>query len=143
LAKRYCAQAQLAHLDLDTLAWRDCHPPERRSVSDSRYDIEAFIERHCAWVIEGCYSDLLELLLPHASELIFLNLPVERCIANAKQRLWEPHKYSTKQAQDDNLPMLIDWISQYTQRSDEFSLASHLALYNAFEGEKSMLVENE
>ena len=53
----------LAHLDLDTLAWHPTSPPVRRDLADSVRDIRAFTARHDAWIIEGCYADLLALLL--------------------------------------------------------------------------------
>jgi len=111
----------LAHLDLDTLAWLDSNPPERRPRDQSNAEIQRFIKQHDKWVIEGCYADLLELVLPYANEAIFMNLPVEHCQKNAKSRPWEPHKYNTKAAQDANLPMLIEWIAGYTTRTDELS----------------------
>ena len=88
-------------------------------------------------VIEGCYSDLLELLLTEASEVVFMNLPIEQCVENAKNRPWEPHKYTTKAAQDENLGMLIDWIKAYHNRDDVFSLAAHQSVYSAFTGKKT------
>ncbi len=91
------------------------------------------------WVIEGCYADLLERVLPQATDIVFLDLSVEDCIANARQRPWEPHKYPSKDAQDANLDMLIDWIRQYETRSDTFSLAAHQALFDAFSGHKTRL----
>ena len=94
-------------------------------------------------MIEGCYSDLIELVIAEASEVIFLDLPVAQCLENAKGRPWEPHKYSSKAAQDANLDMLLDWISQYTERDDTFSRAAHLALYEAFNGEKLIYTSNE
>ena len=93
--------------------------------------------------IEGCYSDLLEIALPKSSEIIYLNLPVEACIANAKARPWEPHKYDSKEAQDANLGMLIDWIAQYTVRNDTFSKSAHEALYKGYKGKKTMYSGNE
>jgi ABC-type lipoprotein export system ATPase subunit len=40
------------------------------------------------------------------------------------------------------LAMLIEWISQYYQRDDEFSHHSHLAFFNRYTGHKTRLVEN-
>ena len=37
-----------------------------------------------------------------------MNLPIGACIANAKQRSWEPHKYASKEAQDANLELLME-----------------------------------
>lgn len=142
LARRLCDTHGLAHLDLDTLAWKPTSPPERKPVKDSLEDIQAFISSHENWAIEGCYTDLLKLVEAQSTEIIFMNLPVELCIANAKSRPWEPHKYKTKQAQDDNLPMLIDWIGQYTKRDDTFSYTAHKQFYEKYSGSKKIITQN-
>ncbi|WP_227819924.1 AAA family ATPase [Marinobacterium aestuarii] len=77
LAKALCKGEHLSHLDLDLIAWQPTSPPQRKPIAESKQEIDAFISANAAWVIEGCYSDLLELALPAASEIIFLNLPVE------------------------------------------------------------------
>ncbi|WP_189475228.1 shikimate kinase [Parahalioglobus pacificus] len=143
LARHISASEGLAHLDLDGLAWTDSSPPERLPISVSANGIDDFVTANTGWVIEGCYSDLIELVIAEASEVIFLDLPVAQCLENAKGRPWEPHKYSSKAAQDANLDMLLDWISQYTERDDTFSRAAHLALYEAFNGEKLIYTSNE
>lgn len=143
LAKKICEADNLAHLDLDTLAWLPTTPPQRKSLLESGQQISAFIDSNQGWVIEGCYSDLLELALNYANEMIFMNLSIEQCIDNARHRPWEPHKYKSKAAQDENLEMLIDWISQYSQRTDTFSQAAHTVLYDSFKGEKRIVTRNE
>jgi len=143
LAKRLSETHGLAHFDLDTVAWKPINPPERRSVDESNEAINHFIQQNESWVIEGCYSDLLRIVLPKASEIIFLNLPVELCMRNAKERPWEPHKYESKAAQDANLDMLLNWISEYDSRNDEFSKAAHEALYDGYSGKKLMFTSNE
>lgn len=141
LAKSLCAAQNLNHLDLDTLAWLPTTPPQRKPLDQSASDIRQFICSSKGWVIEGCYSDLLELVLPDASEIIYLNPPVEICIQNAKQRPWEPHKYPSKSDQDANLDMLIEWIKQYNARTDTFSRQAHQALFDHFAGRKTMITE--
>ena len=132
----------LAHLDLDTIAWKVSDPPERRSIEESRRDIDEFINTNKGWVVEGCYSDLLEIILPLSSEIIFLDLPVELCVSNAKKRPWEPHKYESKAAQDENLEMLLDWIAQYFTRGDTFSRSSHEKLFSSYPGKKTRYTSN-
>lgn len=138
LARHYHEQAGLPHLDLDTIAWLPATPPARKAIADSKADIDRFMAEHASWVIEGCYSDLLELVIQEASEIVFLDLPIERCIANAKNRPWESHKYESKAAQDANLDMLLEWITQYPNRNDTFSRSSHKALYENYDGKKSV-----
>lgn len=156
LAKKIAVDKNLAHLDLDSLAWLATSPPQRKAISDSAIEIETFTQKNSNWVIEGCYSDLLELLTINfednslnsdvrasASEIIFLDLPIESCISNAKKRPWEPHKYSSKQAQDKNLAMLIDWIKAYETRTDTFSKQAHQEFYDAFKGKKTLIKKND
>ncbi|MGB0836222.1 MAG: AAA family ATPase [Psychrobium sp.] len=142
LAKKLADEKQLAHLDLDTVAWQATTPVSRKPIEESKSLLDDFTSRNDNWVIEGCYADLLELLTPVASKMIFMNLPVEACIANAKARPWEPHKYESKAAQDANLEMLIDWIAQYTERDDTFSQRAHQQLFDSFQGAKKIILEN-
>jgi adenylate kinase family enzyme len=132
----------LAHLDLDVLAWLPVEPPERRPLEQAFADIQKFIGDNPAWVIEGCYSDLLALVKPFASEAIFMNLPVALCQENARNRPWEPHKYESKAAQDANLDMLLDWIAGYADRCDALSLRAHSELYDSFQGSKTEITCN-
>ena len=83
------------------------------------------------------YADLLDYVSKQASEIIFLNPGVEVCIQNCRSRPWEPHKYSSRDEQDKNLDMLIDWVKKYDTREDEFSLKAHSELYESFTGYKT------
>jgi len=136
LALRLTRTRGLAHLDLDTLAWEPMTPPVRRPPADSARDIDTFTHANARWVVEGCYADLLALVLPLCTLLLFLNPGVEACVYNARTRPWEPHKYPSKVAQDANLEMLIGWIREYESRADVLSLAAHRSLYDAFERDK-------
>lgn len=136
LAQKLAGQHGLAHLDLDTLAWEPTSPPERRPLDVSSRSIERFTATHEAWVIEGCYGDLLALVSPRCNEMIFLNPGVEACVENCRSRPWEPHKYASKAAQDENLEMLIQWVREYETRNDDFSLRRHRSLFDTFAGPK-------
>lgn len=94
-------------------------------------------------MIEGCYVDLLSFVEKQADELIFLNVSVDQCIENAVSRPWEPHRYTTKYDQDENLDMLIKWIKWikwYEHRDDVFSHQAHLLFYQQFTNKKQMIV---
>ena len=105
--------------------------------------IEEFIEQSENWVIEGCYSDLLELVTVHENEMISLNPGVEICIQNCKNRPWEAHKYKSLNEQNENLSMLLSWVEQYPLRDDELSLDSQLKLFDQFTGKKTEFNSNE
>lgn len=139
MARSLARDRSLAHLDLDHLAWET--PGVRKPLLVVRTEIEAFLGEHDDWVIEGCYADLLEIVLPHATEALFLNPGVEACVANCRARPWEPGKYPSKAAQDAKLEFLIAWVGEYESRTDEFSLARHRQLFDGFEGAKRELVE--
>lgn len=141
LAQALASRHGLAHLDLDTVAWLPAIPPSRRALVESAAAIDAFRAEHTGWVMEGCYADLAELALPHATQLLFLNPGVEACIAQCRLRPWEPHKYSSPAAQDRNLAMLLDWVRGYETREDEFSLRRHRALFEGFNGAKREYTE--
>lgn len=133
----------MAHLDLDTLAWIPSAPPQRMPLDESKVLIDEFTANNEAWVIEGCYTDLLEILAEHATEIVFLNLAIEQCAQNALSRPWEPHKYESKEAQDANLEMLLGWIAQYEDRDDVFSLAAHSNFYESFPRTKTRILSND
>ncbi len=142
LAKRYAGAEGMDHLDLDTLAWLPASPPQRAPLEQSGEQIRKFIDASADWVIEGCYCDLLELVRDDADEIVFMNLDVSLCIENAKRRPWEPHKYESKEAQDRNLGMLIEWIREYSSREGVCSYKSHLDFYERFDGKKTMYTGN-
>jgi adenylate kinase family enzyme len=143
LAQRLARAGGLALLDLDTLAWEPTTPPRRRAVTESAREIRAFIVENEHWVIEGCYGDLFAEPLARCTQLVFLNPGTDACIANARLRAWEPHKYASKEAQDANLEMLVGWIRDYETRRDAFSLGTHRALFDGFSGDKVELTSRE
>ena len=143
LATRLVHANSLAHLDLDILAWEAESAPRRRPVGESAREILSFVEARDRWVIEGCYADLVEVVLPRCTRLVFLNPGIEVCVANARARPWEPHKYVSKEAQDANLDMLVGWIRDYAVRRDVFSLRAHRAVFDTFMGPKSELTSPE
>lgn len=130
-------------LDLDTIAWEKAPPPTRRPIEGASADLNAFCCAHGSWVIEGCYGDLIEVALAHQPELIFLNPGEEACLANCRSRPWEPHKYATKQAQDDGLAFLLTWVSAYYRRDDDCSYRRHRAIFDAYSGPKREISNRE
>jgi len=136
LAKSYVNKFGCPHLDLDSLAWQETTPPLRKPVEESAIQIKVFTDVNPHWVIEGCYSDILTLVLPITTQMIFLNPGTNVCESNCKSRPWEPHKYKTPELQEENLTMLLDWVRNYSIREDEFSLKFHTAIFKNFNGNK-------
>ncbi len=143
LAQKLSLQFSLSHLDLDILAWLNTQPPVRKPLTESISTIDDFLLNNQDWVIEGCYADLLTHVSKVTTEIIFLNPGNETCIKNCENRPWEPHKYSSKGEQDNNLNMLIAWVKEYDTRDDEFSLKAHMSLYEIYKGEKTIINKSE
>lgn len=139
LAKKLIAEQPAARLSLDEVAFQG--GTERRSLKDSLADVRRFIADHDSWIIEGCYSDIIEPVLLDCEELIFLNPGVEACIAHCRARPWEPEKFNSSDEQDENLESLIEWVRSYETRGDEYGLRSHRELYESFQGKKREFIQ--
>lgn len=137
LSKKIIAGGATARLSLDEVAFQE--GTERRPVADSITEVMRFIREHDSWIIEGCYADIIEGVLQACDELIFLNPGVETCVAHCRSRPWEPEKFSSSQEQDEHLNHLIEWVLLYENRSDEYGLRRHRALFESFSGKKREL----
>jgi len=126
-------------LDLDTFAWEPGQVAVPRDPALAAADVVAFCAAHEAWIIEGCYAELIRATLPHRPTLVFLDPGVETCLAHCRARPWEPHNYASKAEQDARLAFLLDWVRAYDTREGELSLAAHQALFEAYEGPKRKL----
>jgi adenylate kinase family enzyme len=135
MARALSQELGVPHLDLDGIAWRD-RTAVRLPLPESVELLRRYTAAHPAWIIEGCYADLIEAVLPLCTELRFLNPGVEVCVARCRRRRWEPEKYASGEEQDRMLAHLLDWVKQYPTREDEFGLARHRALFDGFAGDK-------
>lgn len=136
LATWLAQAADLAVLDLDSVAWEPDQPAVARSSALAEADVAAFCATHTGWVLEGCYANLVEAALRFEPFLIFLNPGLERCTAHCLNRPWEPHKYPSRQEQDANLPFLLAWVAEYYTRDGPMSLAAHQAVFDRYPGRK-------
>jgi adenylate kinase family enzyme len=121
-------------LSLDEIAWSE--GTERKPFDESIRELEEFLGRNEQWIIEGCYSDLVEVALPQCTELRFLNPGVEVCVEHCRRRSWEPEKFSSQEEQKAVLATLIDWVREYETRDDEYGLKRHRKIFEEFNGRK-------
>jgi adenylate kinase family enzyme len=136
LANWLARSADLALLDLDSVAWEPAQPAVARSSAVAEADVATFCTGHPRWVLEGCYGNLIEAAFQFQPLLVFLNPGVESCTANCLNRPWEPHKYQSKQEQDSNLQFLLSWVAEYYTRDGPMSLQSHRAVFDKYSGQK-------
>lgn len=141
LAKALANELSACHIDLDTLAWQHTTPPSRKALNESISQLAALCEPHHYAVIEGCYGDIISAFSNTDSILVYLDIPLQSCLENAKNRPWETHKYPSKSAQDANLAMLLNWIESYYSRRDDCAKSTHDNLFSAHQGAKLRICE--
>src|SRR6202008_409410 len=129
-ARALANERGVAPLELDNLVWEPGKIAVARPVDDAVIDLLDFLVTHDNWVVEGCYGDFAEATLPFCRELVFMNPGQETCIAHARQRPWEPHKFASSAEQDEKLPFLLEWIAGYYTRDDVCSYAYHRKLFD-------------
>ena len=134
MARRLIGKSRIPRLSLDEIAWQE--GAERKALEASLGELHRFIENNDQWIIEGCYSDLVETALPHCTELRFLNPGVATCVENCKRRPWEPEKFPSMGEQQAMLDQLIEWVQRYETRDDEYGLKRHRKIFNEFRGPK-------
>lgn len=136
LATQFARSHSLPLLDLDTVVWEPYKIAVAREPQLALAQVRRFCTTQPRWVVEGCYAGLIGAALPETSLLLFLEPGVEACIANCHHRPWEPHKFRSGQEQDRQLDDLLVWVREYYRRDGDASLASHQALFDAFDGQK-------
>lgn len=139
LAQRLADNVGAAVLDLDTVAWEPGKIAVPRDPAAAAADVQAFCASHRTWVVEGCYAGLVAATFTFTPKLIFLDPGLEQCLANCRARPWEPHKYASKDEQDERLAFLLQWVADYYTRDGDLSLAGHRALFDAYAGPKQHL----
>jgi len=126
-------------LDLDTVAWEPQKIAVPRESADAQADVERFCTAGLDWIVEGCYSELIALSLRYSPLLIFLDPGLDRCLANCRERPWEPHKFRSQSEQDEKLPFLLNWVRDYYTRGGSMSLEAHESLFDTYVGPKHRL----
>lgn len=134
LARRVTRGTDVRPIDLDEIYWKPDLPGVRRDPERARADLLARLDGHTAWVIEGCYEELIAHVLDREPMLVWLDPGVDVCQAHCRSRPWEPHKYASPEAQDRNLEMLLEWVADHYRRSGAMSYAAHRNLFDGYVG---------
>jgi adenylate kinase family enzyme len=134
MARRIIGSKPIPRLSLDEIAWDE--GPKRKPLHLSLQMLNDFIRNNEEWIIEGCYSDLIEAALPYCTELRFLNPGIDVCVAHCHRRPWEPEKFSSPDDQAAMLSQLVQWVREYETRDDEYGLKRHRQIFESFEGRK-------
>ena len=130
LAKAIAQRLSLLHLDLDTVVFDPAQIGVMRPAADIEEDLTGLVNGPQSWVAEGSYGSWAQWLAAHASHFLFLNPPIETCLAHHAARPWEPHKYESPEEQAARLPMLEAWVRSYEDREDQFGQGAHRAAFD-------------
>jgi adenylate kinase family enzyme len=136
LSRQLATLHAMPMLDLDTVAWEPGKIAVAREPAAAARDVQVFCAASPDWVAEGCYAGLVRATFTYSPVLLFLEPGVEACLANCRSRPWEPHKYESKQVQDQHLEFLLTWVREYYSRAGELSLAAHQVLFDEYHGPK-------
>jgi adenylate kinase family enzyme len=111
---------------LDPIFWEeaDFRAPRDRQIAR---DIVAERAARDSWIIEGVFETLLELALPRAKKLIWLDMPWEICCAGLLAR-----GVTEENAHRD----FWLWARDYWKRTTACSFSAHERVFAAFQGEK-------
>jgi adenylate kinase family enzyme len=139
LARRLASAIGVDPIDLDAVYWEPERPGVRRDPVEAEADLLGRLEGHRCWIVEGCYEELVEPLLKWQPMLLWLEPGEATCIQHCRQRPWEPHKYASREAQDQNLAMLLQWVADYYHREGPMSYSAHEWLFTHYIGSKKRL----
>ncbi len=132
LAQHFAQAFALPVTDLDAIYWMGGDYGLKREDAAAR-DLVEKTAAHPAWVIEGVFGVLCRAALPHATGLIWLDLPWEQCKAGLMER-----GLRRGMTQADHATLLA-WAGEYWTRQNANSHAGHLRLFEAFDGAKTRL----
>ena len=107
-----------------------------------RADVSLLIDNRCAepeWVVEGVYADLASRFMPCALNLVWLDLPWVTCKQRLERRGSESKAHMNREQSAQGLLELIVWAEAYWSRQGSSGYSAHLALYEAFLGQRSRI----
>ena len=74
MARCLVQNKNIPRLSLDEIAWSE--GTERKPFDASIRELEEFLGRNEQWIIEGCYSDMIEVALPRKTSASVPGLPI-------------------------------------------------------------------
>lgn len=132
LAARLAGGLSVPLIGLDAVYWSGTFGGVERPKAEVVREVAARAEE-AAWVIEGVYGWLLPAALPRATQFVFIDLPVEDCLANLRSRGKQGGET------DAAFEAMLAWAGDYPIRQNANSRSAHLRLWEAFAGDKAML----
>lgn len=133
LARELAGILRRPAIHLDDLRWI---PGQYGIARDNELVFNDLIElgKTDSWLMEGVYGWLARAVLHRATSLIWIDLPVDDCVANITARGIQGG------GSEENFQELIEWVRQYRGRENSStSYASHKKLFDEYGGTKMLL----
>jgi adenylate kinase family enzyme len=133
LAKRIAPCLGLQPIHMDLVYWQ---PGQFGLARDKTIVAEEIrqLSYQPEWLMEGVYGWLIDVVLPRATLIIFLDLPESECVANVRARGKQGGET------EENFRELIDWVSKYRERRNNWnSFQTHARMFDEFANEKVRL----
>lgn len=108
----------------------------KRDEDDAKRMVSAYAANP-SWIIEGVFGWLADVALPHATSLVWLDLPWGICRDGLAARGPWPGASAAEHSD------FLAWAEDYWRRETPSSFKGHLALFNAFAGLKWRLHSRE
>lgn len=138
LAKRLAEKTGTSVVHLDEVFWLPGSFNEKRDPLDISRVIDAR-RAESRWIVEGVYGNLAKQFLPSALTLVWLDLPWSVCKQRLELRGSESKAHMEREQSDQGLRDLIRWAQDYCSRQGSSGQTAHLALFEAFQGERFRL----
>ncbi len=142
LSRKISTKENLNEINLDSIFWELGGYSQKRSEEQVNQELEILKESD-DWVVEGVFGELIEKLIPVATEIIFLDFPWDECEKSLIARGSEGSKQLDKKQAEVNFTDLLNWASRYNERDSKNSYYFHNNLFERFEREKHRLATRE
>jgi adenylate kinase family enzyme len=136
LAEAMANLALIPRIDLDLLHWEQDGYGSKRNEHDARMMVLE-VSNQPRWIIEGVFGWLVEVAIPKATALIWLDFPWSLCHAGLLARGLR------RGATSQNAAELMEWAEAYWTRQTSTSFAGHSKIFNEFSGTKLRLQRRE
>ncbi|MGM4879112.1 AAA family ATPase [Rhizobium leguminosarum] len=137
LARRVGEQLHHPVVHLDDMHWE----PGRYGIDRDRALRDEMVKAAAegnAWVMEGVYGQLANIVLNRTTILVWIDLPEEECIANIKLRGIQGGETETQ------FDGLLKWVAEYRSRTNNWnSWETHARLFSVFTRPKFLLSSRE
>ena len=135
LATRLAQPGNIPVIHLDDIFWEPGGFDKKRSQEIVTMMIEESRNKD-SWIVEGVFGEMAEQFLDQAECLVWLDIDWPTCHARLLKRGSESKKHMGRAESEEGLQKLVEWASQYCERTNARSYTGHKKLVEAFSGQK-------